>query len=290
MDLQEQNMTTIEYNVTSTTEGNYSDIDEDSVPKEVIYVLLFYFTLIFFASVLSLVTCVVAFVSWIMIPKWRTFKNYVFLNLILSYTASYTFLVAEALNETSYVMNYFLCSFSCWLFIASIVSYMDIVKVFSSNVTRRKLKCTLFAWGVPLPNTLLNVVEQECYSFSDVVKSGDNNYYFILILLLCNFFIYIKVFYSLFRVARFRSRARYMQKVQVATFTFFMSGSMILPPLVLSEFGMTFYTSLIVGVMPFVQTIALSTCFLMLKSNRMMWSELCCHNTENVKQGGINST
>lgn len=278
-------MTTIHDNVTHV--GNNSESFGDNstdtdVTVGIVFWMIFYVITMVIAAVLSLVTCVFALISWIMIPKWRTFKNYVFVNLILSYTLSYTFFFTKIFDITNDYVYIFVCSFSCWLFIGSIVFYMDIVKVFSVEVTRKKIKSTIFAWGAPLLNYLLNVIDKELFRISEMFSSNKNSFYFVLLMLFCNFLIYLRVLYSLFRVSGLRStsRTRIKQKVQVATFTFLMSGSMTLPALLVEEFGVTLYSAIVSGTIPFIQTIAISTCFLMLKSNRTMWRELCCKKIE----------
>lgn len=300
MDIQDQNSTAVPYNFTSFSGGNYTidnnnnlrtENDEESTAyKEVEIFVWIMIVLAYLAALLSIVTCVLAFISWIKIPQWRTFKNFIYLNLIFCYAVLYFFAMSpNSCSITSLICPYvpalFMDSFICWLFIASVVSYMDIVKVFSVNVTRKRLKCSLFAWGMPASIILLSIIVDylgpAIYQLIVIVIFTSC---FIPIILLSNLFIYIKVLYSLFKVARCINNTRYKQKVQVATFTFFMSGSMMLPVIVIPFFpcvskSKCFLHEFIIYILIIVQTIIINVCFLMLKSNRNIWRQHCCNKS-----------
>lgn len=290
MDLQDRDTT-----VEPVYDGNFTDyfnktlVDEEWETLEKLLVLETYVKyLAYVAAVLSLVTCVLAFITWINIQKWRTFRNFVYLNLIFCYTALYIWFIFPFSSVFDFLVLIFIDSFTCWLFIASVVSYMDIVKVFSVNVPRKRLKSSLFAWGMPSLISLISVI-------LDTTRLVDSKFLvmsifsilLIIFVLFGNLVIYTKVLCGLFKVIRFINKRRYKQKVQVATFTFLMSGSMMLPGVIF--FSIPIFTktqAFLHFIVPLfliiMQTITINVLFMMLKSNRRIWRQYCWKRTDTV--------
>lgn len=98
----------------------------------------------------SSITLACGVVSWTLIPKWRLFHNYVFLNIILAGCVNVTcYVYFDFLVYYNLKSAYLILLFNHWLIVAMIMFYMDIVVVFSSSVQWKYLKATIFAWMIP---------------------------------------------------------------------------------------------------------------------------------------------
>lgn len=250
--------------------------------------------LVTLTAVLSLVTCVVATVFWIKITKWRTFQTFVYLNLLYCSTLHTLIMVMVFWGPMNILFDviwifarlFFYNLFICWLFIASVVSYMLIVTVFSVHVTRKRIKSFLFVIGVSFMGALYT-------TYSNIVVDGSIStilkicaMFLVPSLLICNFYIYVRVLYSLFNVTRLVDRTRFVQQLQVATFTFLMSGLIMLPALYsnvstwLNIEGLSDDTTLVMLLIADIQKLIINVGFLLLKSNRKNWRELFCKRTD----------
>lgn len=311
-----QNITAAESNVSDIFCGIGAHSGSSSLKSEYddVYpegsTAMFYATLIikYFAGLLSSVTSVLAITTWIMSPRWRTFQNLVYLNMLFCSLMTYLVLpvirvviiavgACDITFETYWTVpkTIFHGSYICWILIASIVTYMDVVIVFFVNVSRKRLKCYLFADGIPLLISLVKL----CY----ILTKHRYLLFFpmcvAVLLLLSNVLIYVRVLYSLCQITGSISSTKYRQKVQVATVIFFMSGSMMLPAVVLGflkliqDKSISFVTLTLCRWVFHVQKIIVNVCFLLLKANRGAWKELCytksdSNYTDNFRKLAIN--
>lgn len=243
------------------------------------------------AALTSTIACVLALTSWTMIPKWRTFNNFVYFNLIVCYTVAYGMPFVIPLGYTNDFFTllscFTLCSFLGWFLVASINTYIDLVQVFTVHVSRKKTKCSLFVWITSLLNTSI------VYAAS---TSNSQNVRLIMyictidvhVTLVCNCIIYFIVLNSLVK-HWCRSKVECNRKFQAATFTFLMSGFMMLPIFVAQMLSLLhldkqlyLYYAACSVVTGNIHTCIINVCFMILKSNRTMWRDFCCKRTENV--------
>lgn len=248
--------------------------------------VVFFLCYLFATSLFSLFTLIFCVVTWILIPKWRTFRNYVYANVIFCYAMSsclfYGLFFLEMENYESETVLfifvfYFVNASSCWLFIGSLLIYMDIVVVFQRNVTRKMLKANGFCWGVPSLLATLHISGELLPELRIFVFLIKDSYGFSGLMLAVNLLLYMKVLCGLFKNTGLTVSSRVCQKVQVATFTFLLSGAPILIASVVSmpieKDNRYAAVNLISPSLPPLQTIILNVCFLLMKSNRVSWKQ-----------------
>lgn len=113
----------------------------------------------YFNASTTAMVLVFATLSWILIPKWRTYSNFIFSNLFLTDILLYLCFinwysnakisfqhVERSLHLFGRYVNFV---YFCWLFVFSINIYMEVVH-FKLNLTRKFVKSSVFAWGLPL--------------------------------------------------------------------------------------------------------------------------------------------
>lgn len=251
-------------------------------------------------SVLMTVTSLVFIVgaaSWIKFTKIRTLKNYVFLNIMLANILSYITLSFDAYGYLKFIkvsgatltslriiydttISYFTLVIQFWLLVLCYVFYVDIVKVFNADFTRRYLKSSLFAWGVPLlvtfvfsvvlPIVLLSIKK---YLLKDTFAKIFKVFFYIslslyFIPLTINLFIYIKVLVTLFKTRNLSKTAVNSHRLYIASLIFLLSGTLSLTVpifIVLEVSALTIVES--------SQLVVLDVYFLLVKSNRFIWKE-----------------
>ena len=107
---------------------------------------------------MTLVTFLYGVTSWYLIRKFRSFNNFVYLNVILvnimrlsvlSFTTMHSALELTTLTHFLFSI-YLMTVYNYWLLVLCYIFYVDVVKVFRKDVKRKFLKSSLFAWGVPL--------------------------------------------------------------------------------------------------------------------------------------------
>lgn len=256
----------------NTTNSEDFEIDDFRTLTIVILILILFMV----ASLISLFTLLFGVITWILIPKWRSFKNYVYVNVIFCYTMSswlfYGLVYVDDDIGVSLVIFYFVNASSCWLLIASIIIYMDIVIVFNSNITRKVLKCNVFCWGVPLLLSALHILG-ELTSLKILVYLLKERFLFVGLLLVINFCLYVRALYSLLKNTAVNGSPRFWQKFQVATFTFVLSGAPVLIATIISlPLNNTFsFGFMLRAALPSLQTVIMSVSFLLLKTNRVSW-------------------
>ncbi|XP_047998702.1 uncharacterized protein LOC125236052 [Leguminivora glycinivorella] len=95
-------------------------------------------------------------ISWIKIPQWRQFKNYIFLNLIIAMllmNAVYTGCFADwPCSDTvlTVVFSISMSAFSNWVLVMCLVIYTKILKVFSGDLQHKYCKANALAWGLAI--------------------------------------------------------------------------------------------------------------------------------------------
>ncbi|GBP29433.1 hypothetical protein EVAR_22045_1 [Eumeta japonica] len=92
--------------------------------------------------------------TWMLIPKWRTFKHYVYTNVMLSLHLTYLQNMIEMHFEFTPVVvwldNFTASVCMCWLLVVSFASYLSLAKIYTGTSTRLMLMTTVFGWGLPL--------------------------------------------------------------------------------------------------------------------------------------------
>jgi hypothetical protein len=246
------------------------------------YVYLEVISSIIVTSVSS-VTAVVGAISWYLFTKWRTYRNYVFLNFIVSaciYNFFNIFVMTDVFNESyfMYVDIYIFTEFvyNLWLLVMCIMFYSDVVKIYNEPVTRRFLKSALVCWGIP---TATMVIVEIVDFITDIYEFVFNMFSLIHlippVIWLVNTVLYLRLLCSLARIPNVRRSKSYMcTKLQVATLMFLMSG--------VASFAMRFtplnkehaatYTILIQN-MSFLPSCAVAVYIFISKCNRKLWIE-----------------
>lgn len=218
-----------------------------------------------------------ALTSWSLIPKWRIFKNYIYVNLGISGLIYY--IVSIPMSEC-YGRVYFSFVFYLWVLILSIKVYTDLVQIFQINITRIFLKSSAFAWGIPLfIEICYYIIENNLNDGSYIANVGIETA--LLIILTINFILYVKVVYYLTKFNALNDKVSRCRKIKMATLTFFVCGapwmiSFLLDYLVSFLEINDVVTSTIFTINALVlsvQNLIFKLCFCFLKSNRKLWSE-----------------
>lgn len=273
------------------------DVAEKFIKSTKLFILII-------TSLVSSTALLYGLITWVVIAKSRTLKNYVFLNVIgaqslwfwFSYIDSYSIDrlmedlrqemyedrakspgLASATHTLSYNSSY-QCVVSLlgpasylWLFMASLLIYNDIVVVFNNNVTRRYLKSNLFVWGVSLLTFIIHYIANV--KFDHLWYKGCQ-----YLMLVVQVFFYMRVLYCLFKGSDVRIPSRLCRNVQLVTFTLFMSGIPILLASQTLQFGLPNNNDIlfalhilhtILGILVIIDSVL----FLILKSNRRLWCE-----------------
>ncbi|XP_063393075.1 uncharacterized protein LOC134678426 [Cydia fagiglandana] len=107
--------------------------------------------LIVFSGVLAFIA-----ISWIKIPAWRQFKNYTFLNIVISMflmNAAYASCFADwpcCGTILNFVYSLSMSAFSNWVLIMCLVIYTKILKVFSGDLQHKYYKANALTWGLAI--------------------------------------------------------------------------------------------------------------------------------------------
>lgn len=238
------------------------------------------------ATVLCLITLAVAVLTWIFVPKWRRFRNYVKVSAFLCFPIwelTYNLLRYKIGNAEviRLVQVYVTSVYKCWIFIMSITIYMDLVTVFNTIITRKMLKFNFLAWGLPLCLLFLNLLCD--LKKWDLHIKAYSNFGFTIILLLLSLGLYVRVLYSL-SVMRPHTPSfgpRLCLKLRVATLTFVMCGM----PVLFTGFVTTYYevlpgpssmpdfVSYLQSTIYPLQNMLLCVWFFIQKTNRELWCE-----------------
>lgn len=241
---------------------------------------------------ITLIVCLFGVVSWVLIKKIRSLKNYVFLSTMfvtvlnffaIGFNAFKYFETLSQSDELFYLITLYECVIiylrlvvSFWLLVLCCLFYVDIVKVFKVDITRRFLKSTLFAWGVPfiitlvfsalVPITLYNIDKHN--SRPDILLVV--NIVLIFIPTIVNVGIYIRVLISLFKANNVSGATFEVRRVYIATLIFVLSGIIFL---LVPIFSLIEPSNLVLAFVEYAQIVTLDVYFLIVKSNRTVWKE-----------------
>lgn len=233
------------------------------------------------AAVVSLAALLYGTLTWIILPKSRTFHNYVYANCTFTLTLvlwlPFLALLQSFGDKLTYTILFFEFGFLCWLAVASVLIYRDIVIVFASDIQRKILKCNLFAWGVPVAS-LIGLVNTGISYFA--------LWYSVIlcVVLLVQLILYMRVLCNLFRVSDGRRRSgTQCRNIQIATFMLFMGGIPVMLEIAIIQrpLAMALHTAtpinLVIAIILQVPTMVYNIFFIFRKSNRCLWHEWCVH-------------
>lgn len=183
------------------------------------------------------VVLIIAILSWFWIPKWRSYMNFIFLNLFLAdILLNFCFMKKIlGINLFSHSLSKFLrllgryvnFVYFCWLFLFSINIYMDSVH-FKMNLSWKFVKSSVFAWGLPLIlHILLRILKveknhkkhQTCYHSHILHSSLIIKLILEIILVAVNFCAYFVVIFILYK-QRDRGTSSEYRKMFIVTRTF----------------------------------------------------------------------
>lgn len=111
--------------------------------------------MIFVGAILSFICSAALFITWCLIPQWRTVLNYVMVNQIIAgaFQLSCDWPLSKNLSEEadnilmSIKLNLFLASM-CWSLCACMISYLKLVLIHPGKISLEKRKATVFSCGV----------------------------------------------------------------------------------------------------------------------------------------------
>lgn len=240
------------------------------------------------------IVLIIATVSWILIPKWRTYTNFIFFNLF----------VADALFNFCFMDKYFGVNifhhslsiffrllgryvnfvYFCWLFLFSINIYMDSVH-FKINLTWKFIKSSAFAWGLPLIlHIMLRIMKvNEGHTKKHACHRHRHLHLYLIIkltleiiLLAVNFCAYLVAILILLK-QRNRGTSSEYRTIFIVTRTFVLCIVLWLLSVVLeasiSKFNTEYLSDLYSTyfIMQCTQNAYLKLYFLLSKSNRKQW-------------------
>lgn len=243
------------------------------------------------------IVLIIATMSWILIPKWRSYSNFIFSNLFLADFLLYLCFI-DKYSDANMYSDYFQKSmhlfgryvsfvYFCWLFVFSINIYMDSVH-FKTNVTRKFMKASAFAWGLPLILHITLLIlsvsthhkkHKSCYNphrHHRLHSSLIIKLVLEIILLAVNLFAYLVVTIILFK-QRDRGTSSECNKIIIVTRTFFVCVVLWLLSVVLeasvSKFNRNDVSDLYntCFIMHCTQMTYLKLYFLLSKSNGKRW-------------------
>lgn len=265
--------------------------EDETYPMYFLYVCSTYILLTF-----STATIIYGVVSWSLIRKFRNINNYVFLSASLANAVRLIFVSVTTLYQKSDIYEpsfaalfffYITMVYQYLLLVMCYMFYVHIVKVFHKDVTRKYLKASFFAWGVPI---LLMIA--CCIIFAiTVLFIGDPSEEFlkifmpVVIIITCdvlpaifNTVIFVKVIWSLFVnktshatvMSENARRKDILRRLLLATAVFVLSN--------FTAFSFTFWK---LFDLPFairvvtlsLQTLVVSLFVPFLRSNRDSWQE-----------------
>lgn len=255
-------------------------------------------------AVFVLIVCVFIFglVSWKTIEKFRHFKNFVLLNYmfaaIILDIVDTTIQNTIARNVFNYgdeltgeppevwailvyeaLLSYMALVVFCWLTVLCWIFYIDIVKVFGTNVNRRYLKSALFAWGAPLTLVFISSVIIPSATFlatkyyaQETVEVIIEVSYVIDVFTVFVPFVVNVIFYSIILFALFKSNSinKIARKTRfyIATLIFVLSGGVLLMYPLVTLLELPKYME---SVIVYLQNLLPVIYFLIVKSNRDLW-------------------
>lgn len=111
---------------------------------------------------LSTLSLIYGISTWVVLPNARNFQNYAYIQVVwvqalrcCAYVAHPR--VTNFLVSADYFHHWFSCSFQCWLLVATLCMYQEIV-IFFFSLTNFFYLANLFAWGLPAATVLLSYI------------------------------------------------------------------------------------------------------------------------------------
>lgn len=262
--------------------------------------LYYYMYLDYIVLVLTLATFLYGVTSWCIIKKFRHFKNYVYLNLILTGVLSFIVIIimdypTKSLifyNSATCIYMYLKAVYSHWLVVLCYICYVDIVKVFRVDIRRRYLKSNIFAWAVPVITVsslilfsfyVIRYFEKYNVLLNNIAFNGS-----VMLPLVVNFLMYIKIQFSLCHCnANSTTNTGKWRRFYMATLIFVFSDIVTLYSFFLVVTIVPHMPLIVYIAMPLehVQTLALNLFFVAVKSNRTVWRE---YYSNKIQQKEIN--
>ncbi|KAJ8715008.1 hypothetical protein PYW08_004989 [Mythimna loreyi] len=267
--------------------------------------------------VLTLITFIFGVTSWCIMKKFRTYKNYVFLNAILSnllyflcrvwILKEYDIYGLDILVTLKYYdkYSYYACEYILtvrfhWLIVISHMFFVDIVKVFSGNIQNKYLKSAIFGWGISLITAticatlralsilnystlrsrfgiIVTTIIAVIMSFGNQVLPGILNCYF-----------YIRTVFTLWLSynASAQTPSYIWRRLYIATLILILSDAMLLyNSLIKFMFNANnrianFFVTLFGEINPLI----LDVFFIILRSNRKLWHDLYIHRFNKMQR------
>ena len=239
--------------------------------------------------------------SWFLIKKFRKFNNYVytsavFVNILRLTLMSVTDVICHEVFQSQthfFLFVYITTVYNYWLLVMCYMFYVDIVKVFHKNVTRKFLKFTIFAWGVPavviiilrlifliVERTFEGDKEVKLLQFFSTVTFVSCN----ILPLIINFCIFMKLVYNLFfcktsnnNVVPQNERLKEnLRRLFTATVMFMLININVLTLVIWEILNAAFPMR---AITLYLQIIVLALFFPLLKSNRALWGDYFKRNT-----------
>lgn len=231
--------------------------------------------------VVSLLILIYGVTSWCLIKKFRTFKNYAYINAILA--AWLRILVTtvdklslfskeNAFNNTifDFIFGYLMTVQWSWLVVICYIFYMEIVKVFNMEIRRKFLKSTIVTWVLALFTTAY-VTVQLIY-FWDSVFLFSLSIIIVALPLIINVVLYFFIIGSLCCCSRGNaSTTGNCRRFYIATLIFIFSDLIIFFGIALTEVVNTLY--IVDALLSCSQIIILDVFLPLLRSNRELWRE-----------------
>lgn len=232
-------------------------------------------------------------ISWCLLKKFRHFRNYVIISAItanllrlglfeVSMAIAFNGIAVNLTSVRAFLLTvvaYCSLIFNCWLLVLCYIFYMDFVKVFRTEIRRRYLKSSLFAWGLPIVVSLLYYGAGYYYFYDRTVVTLDMMLTISLMVfsipIFSNLVIYILVLVSLFRSkdTSAGTSTNKWRRFYISALIFVLSGVMMLPTLVqLLEINL-YYISLMGEMGDYINLLAVNVYIIIVKSNRDLWRE-----------------
>lgn len=242
--------------------------------------------------VLTLAAFIYGVISWCILKKFRNFKNYIYLNLLLVNILRLTSisLILHARNVRTiyicvFISSYCTTIYNNWLLVMCYMFYVDIVKVFHIDIKRRYLKSSLFAWGLPFITCLILAYFGLYLS---VQPSERKMLLYILVAiivvtsflpLLLSLIIYIRLVFSLFRHSDANaSRATdTWRRLYIATLMFVLSDVIMLTDFIWNILHISFMIRMVIM---YLQIITISLYLPVVRCNRELWREYYVHRLD----------
>lgn len=270
------------YNTSAYNVSAMGDFDAPCVPSA--YYLVVVACII---VVLSVVGFMYGGTSWLLIKKFRHFRNYVLLNLMVTNVIRYCLFVYVETNcfidyvhlvrvqYFLYLFEFWALTFNCWLLVLCYIFYVDFVKVFNIDIPRRYLKSNIFAWGVPFIAVLLYFITGRLLYFycSMEILTTPIGISLLLLPVTISFVVYVMVVYSLFRSsqAAATTASDKRRRFYISTLIFVISNVMVLYCLRDLFEKSDKYVNVLGVFGEFMNILALDMYFIVGKSNRELW-------------------